>query len=85
MIENADVRRRWRTLTPDQVAIVEELVERAEVLREASDGELSVSEAIELAAQAVERIRAQASRGACARGGCPAGPDLTASSTPATT
>lgn len=49
------VRRRWQPLTEEQRALADELVERAQRLRDAADGELGVRESIELAADAIQR------------------------------
>lgn len=49
------MRRRWEKLDDEQRAIADELVRRALALREASDGELSIREALDLAADAIQR------------------------------
>jgi len=43
-------RRGWRTLTDAQRAVAEDLVRRAEILHAGADGELSMAEAVALAA-----------------------------------
>lgn len=43
-------RRGWRTLTDDQRVLAEDLVRRAEILHAGADGELSMAEAVALAA-----------------------------------
>lgn len=40
----------WRTLTEEQRAVAEDLVRRAEILHAGADGELSMAEAVALAA-----------------------------------
>lgn len=55
--DEGEVRRRWRTLDEAQRGLAEELVERALELRELSDGELGIREALELATGAVRRRR----------------------------
>lgn len=47
--------RAWRRLDEQQQALAAEIARRAMELREASDGELSLRAAIELAADAVQR------------------------------
>lgn len=54
--------RRWVRLDEEQRAVAEELVRRALELRETSDGELSIREALNLAAAAIERRGPQALR-----------------------
>jgi hypothetical protein len=56
---NEDVRRRWRALSPEQLAIAEELLERADALREQFE-DMSLAEAMELAVGVVERRRMRA-------------------------
>lgn len=46
----APQRDRWRTLTPEQRALADALLHRAETLRDDADGELSIAEAIAVAA-----------------------------------
>lgn len=46
----APVRRRYAALTPEQVALADDLAARAGRLRANADGELSVAEAVALAA-----------------------------------
>lgn len=53
--DDLDQPRAWRRLDEQQRALAAELVRRALELREVSDGELSLREAIELAADAVQR------------------------------
>lgn len=43
-------RDRWRTLTPEQRALADALLRRAEKLRDDADGELSIAEAVTVAA-----------------------------------
>lgn len=50
-----EVPRRWQKLDEEQCAVAEELVRRALELRETSEGELSIREALNLAAAAIER------------------------------
>jgi hypothetical protein len=53
--DDADRPRTWRKLSEEQQELAAELVRRALELREVSDGELSIREAVQLAADAVER------------------------------
>ncbi|MDH6125927.1 hypothetical protein [Kitasatospora sp. GP82] len=55
MTGDETVRRRWQKLDDEQRALAEELMRRAEALREVSEDGLSIAEAIELAADAVQR------------------------------
>lgn len=55
MSADESVHRRWQTLDEEQRAVADEIVRRALVLHEAADGELSLREAVELAADAVQR------------------------------
>ncbi|NUQ98272.1 MAG: hypothetical protein HOY79_17570 [Streptomyces sp.] len=43
-------RDRWRSLTPEQRELAEDLMRRAEKLRDDADGELSIAEAVAVAA-----------------------------------
>lgn len=43
-------RNRWRTLTPEQRALADALMHRAEKLHADADGELSIAEAVAVAA-----------------------------------
>jgi hypothetical protein len=43
-------RRTWRSLTPEQTALAADLSRRAEALRAEADGELSLAEAVAVAA-----------------------------------
>lgn len=58
------MRRRWRTLDEEQRRLAEELVTKALELREMSEGELGVREALELAADAMQRRRETRARAA---------------------
>lgn len=46
----AGVRPRWASLKPDQRALAEDLTARAQRLWEGADGDLSLAEAVDLAA-----------------------------------
>lgn len=48
--EPTEERRTWRALTPQQTALAAEISRRAELLRAESDGELSVTESVAVAA-----------------------------------
>jgi hypothetical protein len=65
-VSGEEVRRRWRTLDDEQRLLAEELVTRALELRELSEGELGVREALELAADAMQRRRETRARAAAA-------------------